>query len=134
MIEYRRRKDHDITVVFDGWKGGEGKESHTKRGCVRIIYSRLGEKADNVIKRIISAERHEWIVVSSDREIANHAWAINSTPVPSETFLNFIEGEGSDEEKFQQEGDGVCYGSQGKSSQNKLSKKEKAIKRALNKL
>lgn len=128
------RKGHDITVVFDGWKGGEGKESLTKRGGIKIIYSRLGEKADSVIKRIISAERHEWIVVSSDREIANHAWSISSTPIPSETFLHFIEGEGSEEEGFEQEGDDVCYGSQGKSSRNKLSKKEKAIKRALNKL
>lgn len=87
-----------------------------------------------MIKRIISAERQEWIVVSSDREIANHAWSSNSTPIPSEAFLHFIKGAGSDEEGFEQEGDDVCYGSQGKSSRNKLSKKEKAIKRALNKL
>lgn len=87
-----------------------------------------------MVKRIISAERHEWIVVSSDREIANHAWSINSTPIPSETFLHFIEAAGTDEERFEQEEDDEYFGSKGKSSRNKLSKKEKAIKRALNKL
>ena len=54
LIEYKKRKGHDITVVFDGWKTGESHESRYVTGGVRVIYSRVGEKADSVIKRIIT--------------------------------------------------------------------------------
>jgi hypothetical protein len=67
LIEYKKIKGHEITVVFDGWKSGSGKEEQSTTGGVRVIYSRLAEKADAVIKRIISKERKEWIVISSDR-------------------------------------------------------------------
>lgn len=86
-----------------------------------------------VIKRIISSERHEWIVVSSDREIANHAWSIDTIPIPSETFLTHIEGAGY-KEGFDTEENNEYPGSQKKGNPNKLSKKEKAIIRALSKL
>lgn len=95
-----------------------------------MIYSRLGEKADLVIKRVTSSERHEWIVVSSDRDIANHAWSVNSVPVPSETFSRFIEEsdpeQGEDRNEFN--------GSEGGGGGHKASRKEKALTRALRKL
>lgn len=127
-------------VVFDGWKGGTGVEHSSVRGGVKVIYSRLGEKADSVIKRILSSERREWIVVSSDREIAGHAWATGSVPIGSEKFLPFLEAAASgvrgdsdvsfsEEEEYEEETDGSRRG-----SARQLSKKEKAMKRALGKL
>lgn len=127
-------------VVFDGWKGGTGIEQSSVRGGVKVIYSRLGEKADSVIKRILSSERREWIVVSSDREIAGHAWATGSVPIGSEQFLPFLEAAApgvqggsdvpfSEEEEYEEETDGSRRG-----SARQLSKKEKAMKRALGKL
>ena len=80
LIEYGKRKSHDLTVVFDGWRTGQGQESRTVIGGVKVIYSRIGDKADSVIKRMISAERREWIVVTSDREIADHAWSDRFNP------------------------------------------------------
>ena len=50
LIEYRKGKSHDITVVFDGWKTGEARESQSATGGIKVIYSRIGEKADSVIK------------------------------------------------------------------------------------
>ncbi len=91
LIEYNRIKGHDITIVFDGWKSGSGREEQSTTGGIRVIYSRLGEKADAVIKRIISRERQEWIVISSDREITSHAWSCGSVPVPSAEFQSLIE-------------------------------------------
>jgi len=74
LIEYRKRKGHDITVVFDGWKTGEGRStSRSSAGYEWSIQNR--RKADAVIKRIISSVKQQWIVVSSDRDIANYAWA-----------------------------------------------------------
>lgn len=127
-------------VVFDGWKGGTGIESSSVRGGVKVIYSRLGERADAVIKRILSSERREWIVVSSDREISGHAWATGSIPIGSEKFLPFLEPaesgvqSGSDvsfseKEEGEEETDGSRRG-----RARQLSKKEKTIKRALGKL
>lgn len=133
LIKYRKKKGHSVTVVFDGWKGGSRTESSAVRGSVNIIYSRLGEKADSVIKKIISTDRREWIVVSSDREIASYAWSVNSVPVPAETFMGFTgitEASGSygtDEDEPEQE-------AIRKGNPNRPSKKERALHRALSKL
>ncbi len=126
-------------VVFDGWKGGTGIESTSVRGGVKVIYSRLGERADAVIKRTLSSERREWIVVSSDREIARHAWATGSIPIGSERFLPFLEAEepGGEADKGysleQEEDEGEKEGSR-RGSARQLSRKEKASRRALGKL
>jgi uncharacterized protein len=122
-------------VVFDGWKEGSGNESYSVRGGVKIIYSGLGEKADAVIKRLISSEDREWVVVTSDRDIAAHAWARGSVPVPSGAFLPVIEPkrhsggegiEGTDEEEESQ--------ARRKGSPRKLSRKERALRRVVEKL
>lgn len=136
LIGYRKRKGHHIVVVFDGWKAGGGTESSSVRGGVRIIYSRLGEKADSVIKRVVSTERREWIVVSSDREIASHAWSLGSTPLPSEEFLPFLRSQGRDERgKDWAEGEDDEEESTSRTGNpNRLSKRERAVRRALGKL
>lgn len=105
------------------------------KGGVNIIFSRLGEKADSVIMRIISAERREWIVVSSDREIAGYAWARDSVPVPSEVFLPFLESGCSSLglPPSEEGGDAEAEGRR-KGNPLKLSKKAKAMNRALGKL
>jgi len=91
LVAYRKVKDHEITVVFDGWKSGGGREEQITAGGIKVIYSRIGEKADAVIKRIISRDSREWIVITSDNEIVSHAWSCGSVPVPSAEFLNILE-------------------------------------------
>ncbi|MBI5739750.1 MAG: NYN domain-containing protein [Nitrospirae bacterium] len=74
IYEYANSRDHRITVVFDGWKSGKREETKTVTGNLTVIYSRLGDKADNVIKKILaSSAAKQWIVVSSDREISDFA-------------------------------------------------------------
>ncbi|MCC6346608.1 MAG: NYN domain-containing protein [Nitrospirales bacterium] len=150
LIDYIKVKPHHVTVVFDGHKTGAGVERTAVRGGVRILYSRLGEKADDVIKRIISEERREWIVVSSDREIVHHAWSVGSIPVSSHIFHEIVvrqvkrsggaagssgerdadpffsreEEEGADEENLLAR----------RGNPHQLSKKEKAVRKALGKL
>ena len=136
LIEYRKRKGHHIVVVFDGWKAGGATENSSVRGGVRIIYSRLGEKADSVIKRVVSTERREWIVVSSDREIASHAWSLGSVPLTSEEFIPVLRSHGRDdrEEDLAEEEDDEEEGIPRTGNPNKLSKRERAVRRALGKL
>ncbi len=134
MAEYRKVKGHDITVVFDGWKSGGSEENQSVVGGVRVVYSRLGEKADSVIKRIISSDKRQWVVVTSDRDIADHAWACGSIALSSWEFLMVIEKSKkviSGDFDFLEEGK---YELSKKGSPRKLSKKEKAKKRALSKL
>ena len=135
LIEYHKRKGHEITVVFDGWKTGGAQENHSVIGGIKVIYSRMGEKADSVIKRIISSERRGWIVVTSDRDIAARAWASGSVPISSEDFLNAIakiqtEKKNMYEEEYVEE----YVQTSRKGSPRMLSKKEKAIRNILHKL
>ena len=66
---YRVRSHHQITVVFDGWQQGDLKESRDRHHGILVIYSRRGERADEVIKRLLNQERERALVVTSDREI-----------------------------------------------------------------
>jgi predicted RNA-binding protein with PIN domain len=132
LIAYRKLKGHEITIVFDGWKSGSHNQEQTVIGGVRVIFSRLGDKADEVIKTMIEQERKEWIVISSDREIMDHAWSCGSLPVPSDQFLRLLDQAGKqtsgdyeplDDDEIPQKG-----------NPRQLSKKEKALVRALKKL
>ncbi len=121
--------------MFDGWKTGEAQEQKLVVGGVKIIYSRIGDKADAVIKRLLSSHRCEWIVVTSDRDIADHAWSTGSIPVSSEDFLNAIARHAlflSDEEEEEEENE--YYDHRRKGNPRQLSRKEKAVRRALQKL
>jgi len=133
LIDYQKRKGHDITVVFDGWKTGEGKEGQSVIGGIRVIYSRIGEKADEVIKRIISSVKRQWIVVSSDRDIANHAWATGSIPARAEDFLRVLDRKEISSGSGEQHDDEAII-SHRKGNPRQLSKKEKAVARVLSKL
>jgi predicted RNA-binding protein with PIN domain len=80
LARYRRRSHHQITVVFDGWRRGDLKETRDRHQGILIIYSRRGERADEVMKRLLHQERERALVVTSDREIqmcaeqAKSAW------------------------------------------------------------
>jgi predicted RNA-binding protein with PIN domain len=138
LSEYRKKKGHDITVVFDGWKSGGPREEILKTGGITVIYSRLGENADYVIKRIINQDKREWIVITSDRDIASFAWANGIIAVPSDRFRAVIGEAGSSfkgeyEPLYEDEDDGPGL-RRGKGNPRTLSKKEKALMRALRKL
>ena len=70
---YRHRTRHAVTVVFDGWQQGQPMEQHEHRAGVEVIYSKRGEKADQVIQRLVREYGSECAVVSSDHEIVNVA-------------------------------------------------------------
>jgi len=69
LAHYRRRSNHKITVVFDGWQHGDLKETRDRHQGILVIYSRRGERADEVIKRLLHQERERALVITSDREI-----------------------------------------------------------------
>jgi hypothetical protein len=139
LIEYRKKKEHDITLVFDGWKGGQGRETRTVTGGITVIYSGLGERADDVIRKIVSRRERKWIVVSSDREVENAAWKYSCVPVKSDDFYDALVrsvkevSERSDNEELWDDEEEEYY-QPPKGNPRKLSKKQKEIKRVLQRL
>jgi predicted RNA-binding protein with PIN domain len=107
-------------------------------GGIAVIYSRLAEKADSVIKKIVSTEKKEWIVVTSDRDIMAHAWSCGSVPVPSERFRERLEqsirqpGHDTNDDSGPEDEEDDEMPRTG--SPRQLSKKDKAFLRALGKL
>lgn len=97
LSDYRaRRPQHQITVVFDGWRGGALQESRDLYQGVGIVYSRRGERADEVIKRILSQERSRAVMVSSDRELQDFADRVEANWVGAGEFeTRYLRGRAS---------------------------------------
>ncbi|HEB75517.1 MAG TPA: hypothetical protein ENJ04_04120 [Nitrospirae bacterium] len=146
LVRYRAAKGHDITVVFDGHGGLSPRETLQTDGGVRIVFSRIARKADDVIKDMLVQGGGGFIVVSSDREIADFAWARGSVPVGSGEFLRKLDeallddgeaggGETMDEVTLKVLADEEEEtGTVRKGASRRPSKRRKAVMRALNKL
>jgi predicted RNA-binding protein with PIN domain len=91
LSAYRKLRGHRLTVVFDGWEGGSPAEERDLAGGVEIIYSRLGEKADEVIKRLIEECGQECLVVTSDREVALFATRRGRAAIAARDFDALLE-------------------------------------------
>ncbi len=86
LAGYRRVMGHRITVVFDGWLGGPPQEERDREAGIDIIYSRRGEKADEVIKRLARQHAEESMVVTSDRPVMDAATRAGVTAIASREF------------------------------------------------
>jgi predicted RNA-binding protein with PIN domain len=88
---YKKLRGHRVTIVFDGWEGGLTTEERDRQEGIDIIYSRRGEKADDVIKRMVEKRQEEMVVVTSDRGIADFVNHRGGTTIPSPEFESRIE-------------------------------------------
>src|SRR6185503_6546752 len=87
LASYRQRKSHAITVVFDGWQQGWGTEQREHRLGLEIIFSRRGEKADQVIQRLAAEFGSACAVVSSDREIGDFVRSQGAFVMKAQEFV-----------------------------------------------
>jgi predicted RNA-binding protein with PIN domain len=83
---YRTMKKFGIVVVFDGWRSGWAHEAEEKREGINIVYSRQGEKADDVIVRIARQKGSGCVVVTSDREVRKAVEKFGATAVYAGEF------------------------------------------------
>lgn len=133
LSAYRRLKQLEITVVFDGWQGGERTESKERKRGVELIFSKLGEKADEVIKRLVREKGAGVTVITSDRDLSRDAEKMAVATIPSNQFREKMENAlMKGEKELQEEEEGS--GEKKKGPSRMLSKKEKRMRSALRKL
>jgi len=92
LATYRHRKGHALTVVFDGWQQGHPVEQREHRAGVQVVYSRRGEKADQVIQRLVREYGSDCAVVSSDHEIMATARAHGAMTLTAALFMSKLAG------------------------------------------
>lgn len=73
LVAYKKVKAHPITVVFDGSEAPLGMPRSDRYKGIELRFSKPGELADAVIKRMAGREGNRLMVVSSDREITDYA-------------------------------------------------------------
>jgi uncharacterized protein len=144
LADYRKFRGHRITVVFDGWEGGSPHEERDRAGGLDIIYSRIGEKADEVIKRLVASGSEEILVVTSDREIVAFAARRGKASIASFAFAGRLDriaatplpdaaaAAGADEEE--EETDADRHGGKKKGPSRRLSKQKRAALARIKKL
>ncbi len=88
---YRGIRKVEITVVFDGWQGGERTERRERRKGIELIFSKIGERADEVIKRLVRERGSGVTVISSDREVSRYAEKMGVATIPSSQFKERME-------------------------------------------
>jgi len=86
LAAYRHRKNHPVTIVFDGWQQGQSMEERGHRTGIEVIYSRRGERADQVIQRLAREYGADCAVVSSDQEVARSAQVSGAMVIGAQEF------------------------------------------------
>jgi predicted RNA-binding protein with PIN domain len=86
LSTYKKYKAHKITVVFDASEAPIGLPRAERLKGIHVRYSRPGELADTVIKRIATRERERLLVVSSDADVVNFAAAQGSATISVSEF------------------------------------------------
>jgi len=132
LSTYQKMRDCGLTVVFDGWQEGWSTETREKKKGIEIIFSKQGEKADEVIKRIAKEKGSGTVVITSDREVSRFVQRMDVAVIPSEQFREKLENASSHmiEESPEEEESGAKK----KGPARRLSRKEKRARAASKKL
>lgn len=86
LAAYQKIKRHKITVVFDGTNAPAFSQNRIQVKGIKVKFSRTGESADSVIKRMARREREKALVVSSDLDIVDFAATTGAATISSAEF------------------------------------------------
>jgi predicted RNA-binding protein with PIN domain len=86
LAAYKKLKPHKITVVFDGTAEPSLYGSRDRVKGIAIRYSKGGESADDLIRRMVRREKAGALVLSSDREVMTDAESVGATVLGSAAF------------------------------------------------
>jgi hypothetical protein len=141
---YKKKTGHRVTVVFDAREGGSLMEERDRYGAVHCLYSRKGETADDLIMRMIEERKEEFVVVTSDRNIADFASRRGVAAIASPVFESRLRNaeaaqtrdmpsEKNEPDKAQEDDDS-SVGKKKKGASRRLSKKQKKAQSIFKKL
>ena len=87
LISYRARTGQRITVVFDPG-GGFSLSEVRRQGGIEVVFAPHGGNADTVIARRVRRSRDPrgWLVVTSDRQLADTVSQLGARVRSSEAF------------------------------------------------
>jgi len=138
---YKKNRGYSITVVFDGWLSGAPEEQRDREAGIDIIYSRRGEKADEVIKRLVRRRTDEMIIVTSDRPVMDAAVRAGAAAIPSGEFEHRIRQAGNtfasgaaNAGQYDDEDNPTSRGTKKKGPSHRSSKRERLKQRGMDKL
>ena len=120
LSQYQSRKQFNVIVIFDGWRAGSATEASEKHAGVAVIYSRLGEKADQVIVRVAREKGSGAVVVSSDREIRSAVERFGAVAIYAAEFNQILRRLDGDYFRDDDDDDETSSGKRG--NPNRLSK------------
>lgn len=130
LAKYRGAKGAKLTLVFDGGKGGYPTRRKERKRGLDIIFSKIGEEADHVIKDMIQEGKKSYVVVTSDNDIRDFAEARGLTTIRSGEFKDKMEmacymaDKGLMNEEEEDEGN-ASFSTKKKGNPRKRSKKER---------
>jgi predicted RNA-binding protein with PIN domain len=92
LVALAARSGAEVTCCFDGATVAGRVPSLTGRG-VRVLFSKPGEIADELIRRLVAAEPQgrPVVVVSSDREVADSVRRSGARPVSSRALVRRLD-------------------------------------------
>jgi predicted RNA-binding protein with PIN domain len=91
LAVYRTLRKVKVTVVFDATYTGRLTGSRERRDGVEVVFTRGGERADEIIKEHSRLRGEGLTVVTSDRDVASYAASRGSAVIGSEEFRGFLE-------------------------------------------
>ncbi len=86
LAVYKKLKAHPIKVVFDGQSAPAGSPHRERIKGIELIYSRSGELADAVIKRLADRHGEKLLVVTSDNDIVQYVQSRGAATIDSAEF------------------------------------------------
>jgi predicted RNA-binding protein with PIN domain len=86
LVSYRKIKHYPVTVIFDGAQADSLGGNRSRWKGISIVFSRHGELADSVIKRLVAREGEGIVVVTSDRDVADFAAEHGAATIGSVEF------------------------------------------------
>lgn len=144
LAAYKKQTGHRVTVVFDAREGGFLTEERDRYGGIGVLYSRKGETADDLIKRMIEGRKEEFVVVTSDRAIADFASRRGVAAIASPVFESRLQQAQTgrngdqrfekDEPDEKERDDGWAAGIRKKGPSRRPSKKQRTARSIINKL
>ena len=95
LSAYQRRRRDEMIVVFDsGLQAGLPGSPQRHESGLRVVYARTGQRADDVIVRLVHARGgRDCRVVSSDRAVQAEVRALGAQVIPAPEFAQRLRPE-----------------------------------------